>query len=126
MATYNTPPKKYTEKQCESFEYRLETHFQGYVRDRLKVIPEIWYYHGSDNKMSGIPDCLLSVDGYFIAIELKVGKNTASALQKQQITSINDSGAHAAVAYTWGQFKKEVDYGLMAVGEEPFKWEKYI
>ena len=41
---------------------------------------------------SGVPDIIVCYFGWFIGIECKAGKNTLSALQRQNIARINKAG----------------------------------
>jgi Holliday junction resolvase len=47
---------------------------------------------------SGVPDIVACVNGYFLAIECKAGKNKPTALQVREIESIRLAGGVAIVA----------------------------
>lgn len=46
---------------------------------------------------SGVPDIIACYFGWFIGIECKAGKNSLSALQRQNITRIDKAGGITAV-----------------------------
>lgn len=46
---------------------------------------------------SGVPDIIVCYFGWFIGIECKAGKNTLSALQRQNIARIDKAGGITAV-----------------------------
>lgn len=48
-----------------------------------------FYPIGSGYGSSGVPDIIVCFQGRFIGIECKAGKNTLSALQRQNIERIN-------------------------------------
>jgi hypothetical protein len=118
MAVYRKPPKKMSEAEAEVFEFRLEKDFQAYVKERIAKIPHIWYYHPADKMRGGIPDTILCVHGMFVAVELKVGDNTTSELQKEGLKKIRNCGGEEGVAYNWRQFKAVVD---RAMCHHPYK-----
>lgn len=47
---------------------------------------------------SGVPDIVACVNGHFLAIECKAGKNKPTALQVREIESIRKAGGAAVVA----------------------------
>lgn len=73
---------------------------EGKVKTEIKRILKaynVWYCmpRGTVFGRSGVPDFLCCVNGRFLAIEAKAGKNKASALQEQEIKSINEHGGRA-------------------------------
>lgn len=118
---YIQPPKKMNEEMAEVFVFRLETHLQHYIQERLGNAG-IYWIHISDKSMSGIPDLIMCIKGFFIAVELKVGKNTASELQKSEIKKIIKSKGVAGVAHTWGEFKDVVNDAIYELGQAPIEW----
>ena len=46
---------------------------------------------------AGVPDIIACVNGFFLAIECKAGKNKVSALQAREIENIKASGGVALV-----------------------------
>lgn len=66
------------------------------VKDRVKqVIKEVggWYTMPFQMGMNanGVPDILACINGYFVAIECKFGKNTPSPLQQMQLDAIKNA-----------------------------------
>jgi hypothetical protein len=64
-----------------------------------RELPDAWVYHPSDRWNSGIPDLLILWNGVFAAIELKVGRNTATKLQLVVLERIRAAGGITAVCY---------------------------
>ena len=46
---------------------------------------------------SGVPDFLVCVNGYFVAIEAKAGKAEPTALQYKNLSDINKAGGYSCV-----------------------------
>lgn len=71
-------------------------------------------YFGCNYSTSGTPDILASVNGYFLAIEVKAQNGKPSELQLAKIDEIRKSGGFAYVAYPsgWSQLKDIID-GLL-------------
>ncbi|MFW6002398.1 MAG: VRR-NUC domain-containing protein [archaeon] len=59
---------------------------------------------GHGNK--GVPDLILCLNGDFVAVELKVGKNEPSNAQKIQMKRIRKSGGKTYVIRSLKEFKK--------------------
>jgi len=68
----------------------------------LKTIPNSWWLkvHGSPMQMAGVPDIIGCLDGHFVGIELKVGSNQTSKIQKFMIAKIKTAGGSTVVAYS--------------------------
>ena len=66
------------------------------IRERGGYAENIW---GGGYQSAGIPDILACYRGVFLGIEVKVGKNKPSALQKAKVNMINQAGGLAVV--TW-------------------------
>lgn len=56
----------------------------------------------------GISDWLICYKGRFIAIELKVGNNTATDLQKEFLDEVRAAGGYAAVCYFLDEVKEVI------------------
>lgn len=71
-------------------------------------------YFGCAYSTSGIPDLICTVNGYFLAIEVKAPKGKPSELQLVKIADIRNSGGFAYVAYPsgWERLKDIID-GLL-------------
>lgn len=69
------------------------------VESILKV-EDVYYFfpatHGYGR--SGVPDIIACVNGRFLAIECKAGRNKPTALQVREIESIRKAGGVAVVA----------------------------
>lgn len=75
---------------------------EGLVKKRTKLIldrHEVYYFFPPANGYgrTGIPDVICCVNGYFIGIECKAGKNTPTALQSREIDKIVAAGGVAMV-----------------------------
>lgn len=78
-----------------------EKQFENKVKDYLRK-NKCWYikyWGGGDFTKAGIPDLLVCVNGYFLAIELKSSRGKATELQKVQIDLIRKSGGIAIILY---------------------------
>ena len=71
----------------------------------------IKYWGGAEFTKAGIPDLLASINGYFVAIEVKAEKGKVSELQKYQIEKIKKSNGIAFVLYPkdFEKFKELVE-----------------
>jgi pantoate kinase len=72
------------------------------VKERIKhLLKENNVYYampmGTGYGNSGVPDFLCCVNGQFLAIEAKAGKNKPTALQEKNIADIRASGGIALV-----------------------------
>lgn len=74
----------------------LQTKMLELIRGRGGYAETIW---GGGFQSAGIPDILACYKGVFLGIEVKVGKNKPSALQKAKVNMINQAGGLAVV--TW-------------------------
>lgn len=77
-------------------ESQFKTRAVRYLKAHL---PGAWIYHPSDKWISGIPDLLILWRGTFAAIELKVGRNKATELQKHTLLRIQSAGGYTAICY---------------------------
>ncbi len=69
------------------------------IQDYLKTVKDCfsWKEHGGQYGTAGIPDIICCYRGKFIAFEVKVGKNQATALQNITIRDIIHAGGYALV-----------------------------
>lgn len=75
-----------------------ETKFvKSKVTPLLKGLPKSWFFTVQLVSIRGIPDIVGLVNGYFVALEAKVGLNDASPLQKHNIKLIREAGGFACV-----------------------------
>lgn len=78
------------------------------IRTRGGYAENIW---GGGFQSAGIPDILACYKGVFLGIEVKVGKNKPSALQKAKVKMINEAGGLAVVTWdTLDQLEAMLDY----------------
>ena len=61
---------------------------------------DVYYFFAAMNGYgrSGVPDIVCCVNGKFLAIECKAGKNETTALQEKEIFKIQTAKGHAIVA----------------------------
>lgn len=74
-----------------------ETLFVSKIKHDLKQLPNSWFFKTQEQGRVGIPDIICCLNGYFIAIEAKVGKNKATAIQEHTIMEMVKAGAIAAI-----------------------------
>lgn len=55
---------------------------------------------------AGVPDILACIDGRFYGIEVKIGYNKASALQKHNLLMIEEAGGIGILAYSLEDVKQ--------------------
>lgn len=79
----------------------LVTKILELIRERGGYAENIW---GGGFQSAGIPDILACYRGVFLGIEVKVGKNKPSELQKAKVKLINDAGGLAFV--TWDNLEQ--------------------
>lgn len=93
-----------------------ETRFKEHVIKDLKKLPNTWFSKIQQVVICGIPDILLSINGKFVALELKASKKeVVSPLQQWELESIASSGGLAFITYpenwdnTYDYLKKLAD-----------------
>lgn len=72
-----------------------ETRFKQKVQKILDLIPGLWHVKIQQKALRGIPDMILCINGKFIALELKVGKNKSDPLQEYTMRAITLAGGYA-------------------------------
>lgn len=89
-----------------------EKQFENKIKDYLKT-KNAYFVKYFANRMtkSGIPDILASVNGYFVAIEVKAENGKPSELQKWNVQEIQKSGGFAIILRpsNFGMFKLMID-----------------
>lgn len=93
----------------------------------------IKYWAGAAYTKSGVPDLLVCIRGYFMAVELKAPNGRPSNLQIWNLRKISEAGGIAILLYPkdYDQFKKFVTDicagGSPAYDKYPFldEWKKY-
>ena len=69
-----------------------EHKFQNKFIKALKKLPNTWYVKVSQKSISGTPDILACIDGWFVAVELKSSaKSKVSKLQEYELKKITDA-----------------------------------
>jgi hypothetical protein len=75
-----------------------ETLFKERIRPDLAAIPRTWFMKTQMLALLGIPDFILCINGYFVALELKKDfKSRTSKLQLYVLEKIVNAGGIAAV-----------------------------
>ena len=78
-------------------EKQFENKIKKYLTDRGYWL--IKYWGGAKYTKSGIPDILASINGYFVAIEVKGPTGKPSKLQLYEIRKIRESGGIGIILY---------------------------
>ena len=78
-----------------------EKNFENKVKAFLKENGAwfIKYWAGSKFTKDGIPDILICMNGYFVAVETKAPKGKPSELQKYHVRKINEARGYAVILY---------------------------
>ena len=103
----------------KNFEHKVERFLQecgiypaGFPEDKMIAPANGWYFKvwGGGFQKSGIPDLILNVHGFFVAVELKAEHGRPSELQKLNTNRIRDSGGEACFLYPSGfeDFKRDI------------------
>jgi len=66
---------------------------------KQKFAQDIWFYKVNDNFTSGLPDLIICYHGKFIGMELKVGKNKPTTLQRYTGKQIFNAGGYYFICY---------------------------
>ena len=75
-----------------------ETKVKRKVTDILKKYDAYYFFPASNGfGRAGIPDIIACYRGQFIAVECKAGKNTTTALQRKELSAIEEAGGIALV-----------------------------
>jgi pantoate kinase len=75
-----------------------EAKVKAKIKDILKAYKAYYVMPiGTGYGNSGVPDFICCVNGQFLAIEAKAGKNKPTALQEKNIRDIKQSGGYAMV-----------------------------
>lgn len=83
----------------------------GTPMNRMEAVKG-WFFKvwGGGYQKAGIPDLLMCVNGFFLAVELKASKGAVSELQKLNTARINAAGGIGIILYPDGfeEFKEIV------------------
>lgn len=74
-----------------------ETLLKIKVLQALKRLPRTWFLKTQEVARSGTPDILASVNGIFVALELKTEDGVISKLQEYNLKRIEDTGGVSIV-----------------------------
>ena len=105
-------------------EKKFETDVKGYLKDSGCWLLKTWS-NGVQRK--GVPDLLVSCNGYFLGVELKADNGNPTDLQRWNISHIRKSGGIALILYPvqFKAFKKLVEQ-LKAGRYEAAKISQYV
>lgn len=101
-------------------EKSFENKIKKFLKDNNCYFIKQW--GGGQFTKSGVPDILASVNGYFVAIEVKAPTGKPSALQLYNLEQIRKSGGVALLLYPkdFDEFKKLI----LTLKEQPSeRWE---
>jgi len=87
----------------QNSESQLKEKVIRYIR---KSYPSAWLYKSADRWTSGIPDLIICINGKFMAIELKVGKNKPTRIQQYVLKKIEKAGGQSGVCRSITEVKK--------------------
>ena len=117
-------------------EKRFENRVKKFLREQGCYYVKYW--GGGTYTKSGVPDLLVSVNGYFLGIELKATNGKPSPLQLYHLGAVRRSGGTGILLYPrdWEKFTdfiiSIVSYGyspqtLLRSGDYPFlkRWWSY-
>jgi hypothetical protein len=102
-------------------EFQTEAQFEEWARARLKEIPVSYWLPKFDSfRKRGLPDIVGNVNGYFVAIELKLDgaakDPSRESLQEYEIAKIASAGAVLAMSRvtpsSWNEVEEFI-YGLI-------------
>jgi len=83
-------------KKC----YLSETAFKNWIRPQIKELPNVWAEKIQQVGIHGTPDFLMSVNGHFVAMEIKRSdREKTTPLQLFNLQNISRTGGVALVCY---------------------------
>ncbi len=85
-----------------------EKQLQNYVLKKLKQVPNSWWFKPTVTNKRGTPDIIGFIEGYFMAIELKVEGNVPTKIQQYTIDQINKFGGFAFWATSWQEVNSRI------------------
>ena len=88
-------------------EKQFEDKVKKYLKDHGAWVLKTW---SNGVQRQGIPDLLVCMNGYFIAIELKAENGHPTKLQEWNVQQIRNAGGVAFVLYPhqWNQFQNMI------------------
>jgi hypothetical protein len=94
----------------EAIIFDIENVYHG-VAFRINNIPVFDQTRGAfrkSNMRKGIPDIIATIDGYFVGIEVKIGRDRQSAEQKEVEADLRQSGGIYFVATSYADYLQKV------------------
>ncbi|WP_020605221.1 VRR-NUC domain-containing protein [Spirosoma spitsbergense] len=73
----------------------------------------------NSQQVSGLPDVLACINGQFVGIEVKVGKDRLSEMQKQTHADLTDAGAIIYVAHSFDEFTAWFKSYIIPIPQRP-------
>ena len=95
--------EKLFENRVKKWLHTMGIYAAGTPMNRMEAVNG-WFFKvwGGGYQKSGIPDLLICVNGFFLAVELKAQNGTASELQKLNTARINAAGGIGIILYPDG------------------------
>lgn len=88
-----------------SKQFKHERDLQAHVIAQLRVLKkqgwELHWFKAHEKLQSGISDLIICCNGWFVAVELKVGKNKPTMLQTLFLGDIESAGGYSKVVHCW-------------------------
>ncbi len=107
---------------------KQETKFKDKVRKDLKTLSSCWFFKTQETSIRGIPDYILCLRGWFIALELKPEADIElDALQEYNIKCIIEDGEGIGMRVdptNWPQTFKNLQSISQGVAPELLAWPK--
>lgn len=103
----------------------LESEFRhNVVVPDLKKLRKTWFESIQQVSITATPDILASINGYFVAIELKAENGKTAPLQRYKLDQIIASGG---VAFSVKPSEWEQVYGVLKrISEDPWHKKRWI
>lgn len=89
----------------------LEKNFKSKVQIDLSTLKNVWFVKTQERAVRGVPDVIMCLNGYFVALELKREINSPiSALQVYNIDRIKRKAQGTAFVAYPGNWEKIFNY----------------
>jgi hypothetical protein len=94
-------PEKKFENQVKKWLTDNGIYEAGYPRQKMVLEPAGWFFKvwGGGFQRAGIPDVIINIKGYFLAVELKGDDGKPTELQIANTERINESDGVAIILY---------------------------
>lgn len=83
---------------------------EGRLNDKIREYCTKYNIYYLKTNGGGNPDCIMCINGKFIAFETKIGKNKTTDLQDYFIDKIIKNKGVALRIYTFEEAKQQIDY----------------